>query len=193
MATGRAALRGETMRREDIIARRRELQVPDEFQDQWVTLADVGFDGEWVSPIQKISNCMDGPVLVAKHWFDAESVNLNREVLKRFGYLPGIPFNLALDRALACVGKARGDIYITQACHFLPRDDKRKTVPLKLMDLSVEAVTRYEVEGRRVIALGREAQMALERARIDFLPCPHPSSSVTGRFEELAEALRRST
>ena len=55
------------MGREDIIARRRRLQVPDEIQDQWVTLADVGFDGEWVSPIQKMSNCMTGPVLVAKH------------------------------------------------------------------------------------------------------------------------------
>ncbi len=157
-----------------------------------MTLADVGFDGEWVSPIQKKSNSRKGPVLVAKHWFDAESVNLNRKVLECFGYLPGNPFNRALDRVLASVGLERGDVYITQACHFLPKNDKRKRVPSKLMKLSVETVTRHEVEGRRVIALGGEAQMALTRANIGFLPCPHPSSSVAGRFEELAEALRDS-
>ncbi len=178
------------MEREDIIERRRSLQVPDEFQDEWMTLADVGFDGEWVSPIQKISNSMRGPVLVAKHWLDAESVDLNREVLECLGYLPGNRFNQSLNRALANVGKARGDVYITQACHFLPKDDKRKRVPAELMKLSVKEVTRYEVEGRRVIALGGEAQLALERFGIDFLPCAHPSSSVTGRFEELADAIR---
>ena len=73
------------MEPEEIIARGRSLQVPDEFQDEWVTLADVGFDGEWVSPIQKKSNSRKGPVLVAKHWFDAESVDLNQEVLECFG------------------------------------------------------------------------------------------------------------
>ena len=79
------------MTREDIIARRRELQVPDHFQEQWVTLADVGFDGDWVSPIQKISNSMTGPVLVAKHWLDAESVNQNRAILRVFGVLARHP------------------------------------------------------------------------------------------------------
>ena len=68
--------------RERIIARRRELQVPDQLQGQWVTLADVGFDGDWVSPIQKISNSVTGPVLVAKHWLDEESVNRERPILE---------------------------------------------------------------------------------------------------------------
>ena len=61
------------MTREGIIACRRELQVPDQFQEQWVTLADIGFDGDWVSPIQKISNSRTGPVLVAKHWLPEDS------------------------------------------------------------------------------------------------------------------------
>ena len=179
------------MTREDIIARRCELQVPDQFQEQWVTLADVGFDGDWVSPIQKISNSMTGPVLVAKHWLDAESVNQNRAILECLGYLPDMRFNQALDRILPCVPLKRGGIYITQACHFLPRE-RRQRVPRELMKLSIEAVTRYEVEGRSVIALGCEAQTALKRADIDFLTCPHPSSSVAGRFAALADALRRS-
>ena len=112
--------------------------------------------------------------------------------LECLGYLPDIRFNQTLDRILASVERTRGDIYITQACHFLPRENRRRKVPRELMKLSIEAVTRYEVEGRRVIALGREAQTALEHAHIDFLPCPHPSSSVAGRFAALADALRRS-
>lgn len=44
------------MTRENIIDRRRRLQVPDEFEKEWVTVTEVGFEGDWVSPIQKISN-----------------------------------------------------------------------------------------------------------------------------------------
>ena len=179
------------MTRSDIIAVRRKLRVPEQFQGQWTTLVDVGFDGDWVSPIQKTSNSTTGPLLVAKHWFDAESANRHRAILERCGYLPDIPFNRALDRVLEAVGLTREEIYITQACHFLPRTDRRQSVPAALMRLSIEAVTRHEVEGRRVIALGGEAQRALERAGVDFIPCPHPSSSTAGRYRALENALRR--
>ena len=183
------------MTREDIITRRRELRVPDQFQDQWVTLADVEFnDGDWVSPIQKISNSATGPVLVGTHWLDAESVVGYRENLERLGYEPTLPFNRALDRILKSIRLTRRDIYITQACHFLPRrrQDRRLIVPPALMNRSIEAVTRQEVEGRRVIALGNAAQDALRSADVDCLvPCPHPSSSVRGRYEALKDALRR--
>jgi len=179
------------MTRSDIIAVRRKLRVPEPFQGQWTTLVDVGFDGDWVSPIQKTSNSTTGPVFVAKHWFDAESANRHRVTLERCGYLPDIPFNRALDRVLQAVGLTRGDIYITQACHFLPRTDRRQPGPAALMRLSIEAGTRHEIEGRRVIALGGEAQRALERAGVDFIPCPHPSSSTAGRYRALEHALRR--
>ena len=145
------------MTRKDIIAVRRKLRVPGQFQGQWATLVDVGFDGDWVSPIQKTSNSTTGPVLVAKHWLDAESANRHRATLEPCGYLPEIPFNRALDRVLEAVGVTRKDIYITQACHFLPTTDRRKPVPAALMKLSIEAVTRHEVKGRRAIALGGEA------------------------------------
>lgn len=156
-----------------------------------MTLAHVGFDGDWVSPIQKTSNHMTGPVLVAKRWLDAASVNRHRAILERLGYLPEIRFNRALDRTLTSVGLTRGNIYITQACHFLPREDRRQRVPRALMHRSIEAVTRHEVEGRRVIALGGDAQAALKRAGIEYLACPHPSSSVAGRYAALADSLRR--
>ncbi len=180
------------MNREEIIARRRKLQIPDRFQQEWVTLADVGFDGDWISPIQKISNSISGPVLVAKHWLDAESVYLDRPILEELGYLPTIRFNRELDRILECVDRTRADIYITQACHFLPTEDRRKRVPLALMDLSIKSVTQHEVKARNVIALGAEAQAGLSRAGVEFVPCPHPSSSVPGRDQMLADMLRRS-
>ena len=85
-----------------------------------------------------------------------------------WGHLPGIPFNEALDRILESVVSpftskqlTRKEIYITQACHFLPREGRRRQVPVELMELSVRKVTRHEVKGRRVIALGGEAQAAL--------------------------------
>ena len=180
------------MTRERIIAHRRELQVPEQFQEEWVTLADVGFDGDWVSPIQKISNSITGPLLVAKHWLDAESVHRDRHILEELGYLPTIAFNRALDRILEDVDLTRADIYITQACHFLPTQDRRKWVPRELMDLSINSVTRHEVKGRKIIALGDAAQAGLSRAGLEFLPCPHPSSSVTGRNQVLAEMLTSS-
>ena len=156
-----------------------------------MTLADVCFDGDWVSPIQKKSNSMKGSVLVAKHWLDAASVKRHRAILECHGYLPKIPFNRVLDRILKSVGLTRRDIYITQACHFLPREDRRQWVPRALMKRSIEAVTRHEVEGRMVIALGCEAQEALNRAGVDCCACPHPSSSVAGRYKALEDALRR--
>ena len=181
------------MTRQDIITRRRELCVPDQFQDQWVTLDDVEFkDGDWVSPIQKISNSATGPVLVGTHWLDAESVDDYRENLERLGYEPTLRFNRVLDRILKTIGLTRCDIYITQACHFLPRRGRRRRVPSALMNRSMEAVTRHEVEGRRVIALGRAAQDALRGVDVDCLVrCPHPSSSVRGRYLALEDALRR--
>ena len=182
--------------RENIIDRRRRLQVPDEFQKEWVTVTEVGFEGDWVSPIQKISNHKTGPVLVGKHWIDEQSAKQYRPILERLGYLPGIPFNCGLDLSLECAGLTRKDIYITQACHFLPRGkERRKRVPSKLMECSVKEVTQYEVEGRRVIALGREAQAALDRARVRYEEYhPHPSSwRDPSRCEALALAavLRR--
>ena len=42
-------------------------------------------------------------------------------------------------------------------------------MPPDLTDRSIEVVIRYEVEGRRVIALGGEAQAALKRAGVDYL------------------------
>ena len=54
------------MTRQQIIVRRRAFRSPG-----FVTLAAVGMEGDWVSPIQKMSGSPIGAVLVGKHWFDS--------------------------------------------------------------------------------------------------------------------------
>jgi hypothetical protein len=87
---------------QEIIERRRALRIPG-----YATLADVGFDGPYVTPYQITACSLDGPVLVGKDWLDAPSVEANRATLKLLGYLPGIPFNEVLDRALLLAGLTR--------------------------------------------------------------------------------------
>ena len=84
------------MKRSEIIARRREFVISG-YKHKYKTLSDVGFDGEWVTPYQIVSNSETGPVLVAHYWLDAPSVRVHRDVLKEQGWLPSMPFNKVLD------------------------------------------------------------------------------------------------
>ena len=136
------------MKKKDIIACRRALVIPG-----YKTLADVGFDGEWVTPYQKASKSTTGPVLVALHWLDTPSVDKHRDVLKEKGYLPHILFNKVVDVALDKANLTRSDIYVTQAFHLLPRT-RSETIPRSHIDQSFDRITRHEVEGRATIALG---------------------------------------
>ena len=175
------------MKRKDIVARRREFAI-----SGYKTLTDVGFDGEWVTPIQKKSHNATGPVLVAHYWLDAPSVEPNRGVLEKLGYLPDIPFNRVLDRALDQVGLKRKDIYLTQTFHLLP-DELWPPFPSKHIDESFDRITRHEVDGRTVIALGRVAADACRRAGIKAIDCISPSrpgKSHEYNAKELADALR---
>ena len=88
------------MTRQEIIARRRAFRAPG-----FVTLDAVGMHGDWVSPIQKTSGSPPGPVLVGKHWLDADSVKPNRDVLDELGYLPAIPFNRVLSPGPGAAGR----------------------------------------------------------------------------------------
>ena len=53
------------MKRSEIIARRREFVISG-YKHKYKTLSDVGFDGEWVTPYQMVSNSETGPVPVAR-------------------------------------------------------------------------------------------------------------------------------
>lgn len=173
---------------DEIVARRRALRI-----DGYLTLADVGFDGDWVTPYQKASCSPDGPVLVAYNWLDAPSVETNRVILEECGFLPDIMFNNVLDKALAICGIRRRDLYITQAFHLLP-NRRSGSISARDIDKSFEAITRHELVGRRVIALGTDAAAACLRHSVRHTAVRHPSARGPGlthdaKARELARAI----
>jgi hypothetical protein len=54
---------------QEIVDRRRALEIK-----PYKSLAEVGFDGPWVTPNQITSRSSEGPVLVALHWLDEPSI-----------------------------------------------------------------------------------------------------------------------
>lgn len=169
-----------------IVARRRSLRI-----DGYMTLADVGFDGDWVTPYQMASRSMDGPVLVAQHWLDAQSIELHRTTLEQLGYLPHIRFNRTLDIALAIAGMARSSLYMTQAFQLIPLSSTER-ISRRAMDESFDQVTVHELTDRPVIALGAHAVRLCTRHGIEHVPSPNPSRRGHSNAEnarELALAL----
>ncbi|MHA6326223.1 uracil-DNA glycosylase family protein [Roseivivax sp. CAU 1753] len=155
---------------DEAVARRRRFALPG-----YRTLAETGFDGAYVSPIQITSGNLEGPMLITKDWLDAPSAIANRPVLAKTGYLPGIPFNQVIDRALALVGMRREDIYITPVFKLLP-PVRSHPITSSEARASFEAVTRFELMGRRPIAAGSDAGRVLDHFGIDHIKTIHPSA-----------------
>jgi hypothetical protein len=180
----------ENLTYQQIIERRRALRI-----GNYATLADVDFDGDWVTPYQISSCSLGGPVLVAYNWFDVPSLNENREILRKLGYMPEILFNKVIDRALQIVGMDRSDIYVTQAFHLLPTKRSEK-ITSKDVDFSFDAVTRHELVDRRIISLGDAAEGACRRHGIRSTAVVHPSArgrTIKAKAECLAHAIIGST
>jgi hypothetical protein len=169
------------------IGRRRALQIPG-----YATLADVGFDGDWVSPYQKSACSEDGIVLIAYNWLDEQSVAENRIILERLGYLPGILFNRVLDQALGLCGKSRRHFYVTQAFHLIPRT-RSEGISSSAIDRSFDEVTKHEVAGRRVVAMGTAAGTACRRHGVHHVEVCHPSArgrTVLDKAREIASSFK---
>jgi hypothetical protein len=170
----------------EIVAARRALHIYG-----YATLADVGCDGEWITPYQILSRASTGPVLVAFNWLDAETARKNAASLLRDGYMHGMQFNRVMDRALALCRLHRRDIYLTQAFQLLP---ERRSAPIPARDvyLSFDQITRHELVGRRVIALGSDAQTACKKFGIKLNATCHPSArgrSYEAKATQLASAI----
>lgn len=162
----------------EALAGRRDLAVPEKYADRFCTLSAAGWDGPWVSPMQESSRDPCGPVVMGTHWLDAETADARRGDVEWYGgYLPDVTFNRVLDLALWRARLHRRDVYVTQACHLLPLRERRGTVPVGLWRESYEAVTRYEVRGRPVLALGGVAQRLCEHYGLRYLPFRHPGTS----------------
>jgi len=154
---------------QEIIDRRRAL-----IFKPYKSLAEVGFDGHWVTPYQITSKSLDGPVLVALHWLDESSILRERPTLQNLGYLPGIRFNTVINAALARQGMRRSDIYVTQTFHLVPRN-RSERISQAAIRRSFDEVTRFELVGRRVIALGDIAAGECARHSIEHVAVCHPS------------------
>lgn len=169
------------------IVRRRQLKI-----SGYKTLAELGFDGDYVTPYQMTSCSETGPVLIAYHWLDAPSIEANRTILEKLGYLPGIQFNNVMDLALQFSNLTRSGIYMTQAFHLLP-SLRSQRINSRDVDTSFEAVTKHELVGRRVIALGGDASRACDRHGIKHNAVCHPSArgrTNGDKAKEIANALK---
>ncbi|MEL6566478.1 MAG: hypothetical protein AAFQ59_18695 [Pseudomonadota bacterium] len=164
------------------IAARRAFALPG-----YPTLAEAGFDGPYVSPIQMTSGALSGPLLMSKDWLDAPSAARHRDELQRQGYLSDNPFNQVIDRVLALLGLARADIYITPIFHLLtPR--RSSTIPVAHARASFDAVGRHELMGRRPVALGTDSARVLRHFGVEHVEAPHPSARI-GSYDARARRI----
>jgi hypothetical protein len=154
---------------QEIIARRRALAF-----EPYKSLAEIGFDGPWVTPYQISSKSTEGPVLVALHWLDEPSILRERDKLQHLGYLPNIRFNTVLDLALGYLALSRSDIYVTQTFHLIP-GTRSEQISKAAIRHSFADVTRFELEGRKVVALGDIAARECARHGIECIAVCHPS------------------
>ena len=173
----------------EMIARRRAFLRPG-----YCTLADVGLEGEYVSPLQISSSSPTGPVLLAYHWLDAKSAIANQVQLRECGYLKNITFNKVVDRALSICGLNRASIYMTQVFHLLPPTERSAYIPVKYVDASFEEITCFELRGRKIITLGWQAARACQRGGVEpSRTVSHPSArgrSQEDKAGELAAAIK---
>ena len=164
------------------VAARRAFRLPG-----YPTLAETGYDGDYVSPIQLTSGNLDGPLLMSKDWLDTPSARKHRAELSRTGYLATNPFNQVIDRVMKLVGLPRADIYITPIFHLLT-PKRSSTLPVAHARASFDAVGRHELMGRRPVALGTDSARVLRHFDIPRVAAPHPSARI-GSFDHRAERL----
>ncbi|SIS83753.1 hypothetical protein SAMN05421759_104188 [Roseivivax lentus] len=157
----------------------------------FTTLDEIGLDLDLVSPYQLSCGNAEGPVLISYNHIDAPTARAHRDRIARDGYLPEMLFNRVLDRALAGTGMVRADIYLTHAFHALPAT-RSATIPERLVMESFERITRHEIKGRPVIALGQAAAKCCAAFEVPHRSVPHLSArgmSIEAKARLLAEAL----
>jgi hypothetical protein len=108
------------------------------------------------------------------HWLDESSILRERTTLQNLGYLPNIRFNKVIDAALARQGLSRSDIYVTQTFHLIPRK-RSERISKAAIRRSFDEVTRFELQERKVIALGDIAAGECARHNIEHIAVCHPS------------------
>jgi hypothetical protein len=88
--------------------------------------------------------------------------------------IPNVRFNTVIDPALARQGLSRSDIYVTQTFHLIPRK-RSERISQAAIRRSFDDVTRFELQGRKVVALGDVAAGECVRHNIEHIAVCHPS------------------
>ncbi|NHB75451.1 hypothetical protein [Rhodobacter calidifons] len=160
------------------------------------SLVDEGWDGDFVVPNQLSSRSLNGPVILLNNWYGwralRELEHHSKVALRQLGYLEGIKTNTCLDRALSILRLRRSEVYITQACVFLPAEVTGKNIPDEVYQLSISRVLRLELASRVPVALGNSAQRACRLNGIPFVGAAHPSFQAgERRAQEIADAIKQ--
>lgn len=154
-----------------LLALRKRLPAPEGYR----TLAYAGLD-DYITPPQQTAFHRTGIALVGKHFLDAKTAKECRDaIVGNGGFCPCVPFRERLEEALGRVGLCLGQVYVTQAFHFLPEEDRSDEPPAELLHASFNAITKHELRGRTVIALGGTAARACRKAKIPRIQAPHPA------------------
>lgn len=159
----------------------------------YATYAGAGVEGDYIPPYHLTCGNPAGQVLISYNWLDAPTARAHRDTLRRLGMLPHMLFNRVLDLALGLAAMARDTVYLTHAFHLLPAS-RSAVVPTADVEASFDAITRHEIAGRPVVALGRVAAQACSRFNIVHRPAPHPSArglSMHAKAGAIAKALGR--
>jgi hypothetical protein len=129
-------------------------------------------------------------------WADDLKVGLEREIKEvdrqiKEARRAAASVNTVIDAALARQGLSRLDIYVTQTLHIVPRKRSERISPAAIRR-SFDEVTRFELQGRRVIAPGDIAAGQCARHSIEHIAVCHPSRrgySNEKNATEIAEAI----
>ncbi|MCY4035822.1 MAG: hypothetical protein OXF29_09215 [Hyphomicrobiales bacterium] len=179
---------GKSFAPKRIIKLRREFSLPG-----YKNLEDVKLDGDYVTPLQIAAHSKTGPCLVAYNWIDAPTAIKHRDFLAEYGYLPDITFNKVLELAFKQINIRREDTYMTQAFHLLPSNKRSSYISRGDLRESFNKITLHEIRGRKVIALGNDADYACkpyEDQYLNYVKTIHPSSRI-GSHEKKAAIIAK--
>ena len=95
-----------------------------------------------------------------------------------------------IDAALARQGLSRSDIYVTLNFHLVPRT-RSERISQAAIRRSFDEVTRFELQGRKVIAPGEIAAGECARHSIEHIAVCHPSRRGYSNDKNAMEIARR--
>lgn len=143
---------------------------------------DFGYDfKDWVSPYTKGANRDGGIAIVLQDWASADGLEGGPDPsIQAHGRKPSLLTNRRLEAALdAAFGLTLAETYVTNVFPFVKAGGMSSIIPASDVRRAAKIFTKVELklaEPKIVFALGKRTQDALESARVEFMPLPHPAA-----------------